>query len=103
MTRFFVNCFLIGICTFISCKILGFVDYELMKSHFKLILIFWILFFFIFNTKDYVQEEIDQDKWDFIRITEGKKWWERYFNSEVKDKIRGHKRIVLSKEELQNK
>ena len=26
MTRFFVNCFLIGICTFISCKILGFVD-----------------------------------------------------------------------------
>ena len=50
-----------------------------------------------------IKKEVIQDKWDFIRITEGRKNWERYFNSEVKDKIRGHKRIVLSKEELQNK
>lgn len=103
MTRFFINCFLIGVCTFISCKLLGFVDYELMKKYFKLILFFWVLFFLIFNTKSETQKEIEQDKWDFIRITEGRKNWERYFNSEIKDRIRGHKRVVLSKEDLQNK
>lgn len=50
-----------------------------------------------------IKKEVIQDKWDFIRITEGRKNWERYFNSEIKDRIRGHKRIVLSKEDLQNK
>lgn len=50
-----------------------------------------------------IKKEVIQDKWDFIRITEGRKNWERYLNSNVKDRIRGHKRIVLSKEELQNK
>ena len=103
MTRFIIKCILIIICTLISYKLLGIVDYELTKRLHKLIFVAWCLIFFICDSKTEAQREYEQDKWDYIRITEGRKNWERYLNSDIKDRIRGHKRIVLSKEELQNK
>ncbi len=43
--------------------------------------------YYIAFTKTPEQKEKEKDNWTWIRITESRKWWERYFSSKVRDRV----------------
>lgn len=52
---------------------------------------FWIWvglnLFFQCTKISYVVNERVEDEWDYIRLTEGKKWWERYLDDDIKKRL----------------
>lgn len=56
---------------------------------------FWIWLisnvYFQIMKPSYLRVERIEDEWTWIRITENKKWYHRYFDSEVKEKLKNIK------------
>ena len=56
---------------------------------------FWIWLisnvYFQIMKPSYLRVERIADEWTWIRITENKKWYHRYFDSEVKEKLKNIK------------
>ncbi len=80
----------LGFLTTFLIKDLLTIDYILSGNKiYVLMIIFWSLVYYILFTKTPEQKVKEQDNWDWIRITENRKKWERYFNSEVRDRVTG--------------
>lgn len=86
---FTVRVILAFLTTFLTRKLL-IVDYYTEGFGIYIgIFIFWLFGYSILFGKSYIQKEYEDDMWDYIRLTEGRKDWERHFNSEVKGRVTG--------------
>lgn len=86
---FTVRVILAFLTTFLTRKLLVVDYYTAGFGIYVLIFIFWLFAYSILLCKSETQKEYENDMWDYIRLTEGRKDWERHFNSEVKGRVTG--------------
>lgn len=80
----------LGFLTTFLIKDLLVIDYLLLGNEiYVLTTILFSIMYYVTFTKTPEQKEYEQDRWDWIRITENRKKWERYFNSKVRERVTG--------------
>lgn len=67
--------------------IMFFIDFGVFSSQYY----FWVWLilnvYFQVTKKGYLTQEWEDDEWYYIKITEGKKWYHKYFDDKVREKL----------------
>lgn len=88
MLKYYIFAFIkANLLAFLIIGIMFLIDFGMYSSQYY----FWIWLVlnvsFQFLKVSYIDAEKLDDEWNYIRITEGKKWYHRYFDDDVKERL----------------